>query len=312
MAVSTIDALYNGTSEKLTTSATGITVTGTVAATAYTGDGSALTGVGSPSIDDNGNATAMTIDSSENVLIGKTATGGNVAGMQIINGSFFSHVRDGGVVQVLNRKSSDGDILSFEKDNTAVGKIGVVSDDRMYFATADGLGLQFDKDNNRIIPCDATGGYNSNVELGDEGLAFTNLFLTGGIQFDSRSSKLDDYEEGTYTVTATPETTGTQTLSSTHRILNYTKIGRVVKVNGNVYISSNSSAAGSTLFNLPFASSSAIKDQSFSVLGVGSYPVGTSTSLMSAGSNMRAYKSDNGPLSAPQWYSIDFTYITDA
>ncbi len=30
MAVSTIDALYNGTSEKLTTSATGIDVTGTV------------------------------------------------------------------------------------------------------------------------------------------------------------------------------------------------------------------------------------------------------------------------------------------
>ena len=73
MAVSTIDALYNGTSEKLTTSATGITVTGTVAATAYTGDGSALTGTGSPSIDDNGNATAITIDSSENVGIGTTS-----------------------------------------------------------------------------------------------------------------------------------------------------------------------------------------------------------------------------------------------
>ena len=70
MAVSIIDALYNGTSEKLTTSATGITVTGTVAATAYTGDGSALTGTGSPSIVDNGNATAITIDSSENVGIG--------------------------------------------------------------------------------------------------------------------------------------------------------------------------------------------------------------------------------------------------
>jgi hypothetical protein len=73
MAVSTIDALYNGTSEKLTTSATGITVTGTVAATAYTGDGSALTGTGSPSIDDNGNATAITIDSSENVGIGTSS-----------------------------------------------------------------------------------------------------------------------------------------------------------------------------------------------------------------------------------------------
>jgi len=45
MAVSTIDALYHSGSEKLTTSATGITVTGTVAATAVTGDGSGLTGL---------------------------------------------------------------------------------------------------------------------------------------------------------------------------------------------------------------------------------------------------------------------------
>jgi hypothetical protein len=39
--------LYYDNASKLATSATGVTVTGTVAATAYTGDGSALTGVGS-------------------------------------------------------------------------------------------------------------------------------------------------------------------------------------------------------------------------------------------------------------------------
>jgi hypothetical protein len=37
--------LYNNGAAKLATSATGVTVTGTVAATAYTGDGSALTGI---------------------------------------------------------------------------------------------------------------------------------------------------------------------------------------------------------------------------------------------------------------------------
>ena len=47
-----------------------------------------------------------------------SSTGGNTAGMQILKGSFFSHVRDDGVVQVLNRKTSDGSILQFEKDNT--------------------------------------------------------------------------------------------------------------------------------------------------------------------------------------------------
>ena len=42
--------LYYSGSEKLATTATGVTVTGTVAATSYTGDGSALTGIGSPVI----------------------------------------------------------------------------------------------------------------------------------------------------------------------------------------------------------------------------------------------------------------------
>jgi hypothetical protein len=50
MLVATADGaveLFTTTTQpKLATSATGVTVTGTVAATAYTGDGSALTGVG--------------------------------------------------------------------------------------------------------------------------------------------------------------------------------------------------------------------------------------------------------------------------
>lgn len=62
----------------------------------------------------------------------------------------------------------------------AEGSIGVVSTDRLYIATADGLGLQFDKDNNRIVPVAADGAtYNNNVELGDSGLEFTNLWLSG-------------------------------------------------------------------------------------------------------------------------------------
>jgi len=88
MAVSTIDALYHSGSEKLTTSATGITVTGTVAATAYTGDGSALTGTGSPSIVDNGNATAMTITSAEKVGIGTSSPSATLTASQSGNNIF--------------------------------------------------------------------------------------------------------------------------------------------------------------------------------------------------------------------------------
>ncbi|MDA7911786.1 hypothetical protein OAV12_00670 [bacterium] len=196
-------------------------------------DESITLGAGSPSIDDNGNATALTIDSDENVLIGTTdinpydnTTGSGIALRS--SGAIYNAINNGTPLN-LNRMGSDGTIAQFRKDGAAVGNIGVVSDDRMYFATADGLGLQFDKDNNRIIPCDATGGYNSNVELGDEGLAFTNLFLTGGIQFDSRSSKLEDYEEGTFTPAVE---NGWGVLNPTYN----TRSGYYTKVGNKVYI----------------------------------------------------------------------------
>jgi len=55
-----------------------LTVQGTVAATSYTGDGSNLTGVGSPSIVDNGDATAMTITSDEKIGIGTSSPSGKL------------------------------------------------------------------------------------------------------------------------------------------------------------------------------------------------------------------------------------------
>jgi hypothetical protein len=205
----------------------------------------------------------MRIDSSGNFLVGKTSTGGNVAGHQFNSNGAGYITRDGASVLHVNRKTSDGEIISIRKNDVAVGSIGVVSDDRMYFATADGLGLQFDKDNNRIIPCDASGGYNSNVELGDEGLAFTNLFLTGGIQFDSRSNKLDDYEEGTWTPLA--KGTSTNPTVAPTLIGRYTKIGNQVNIYLKFDAKSFAGASGGVYFDgLPFSASGA------TVHGIGS------------------------------------------
>jgi len=132
-------------------------------------------------------AERMRIDSSGNLLVGKTATGGNTAGMQIINGSFFSHVRDGGVVQVLNRKSSDGDILSFEKDNTTVGGIQTGSGGYMHIKGGNntfGSGIAFN--NQTWNPTNASGTITDNhVKLGDTGSRFTDLYLSGTAYVDT-------------------------------------------------------------------------------------------------------------------------------
>jgi hypothetical protein len=162
----------------------------------------------------------MRIDSSGNLLVGKTATALGTAGLEIFNTGVQWLTASNTRPLLLNRTGSDGDIQEFRKDGASVGSIGVVSGDRIYIATADGLGLQFDKDNNRIVPCDAAGASNSNVELGDSGLEFTNLWLSGnatiggGVVFGdaggsgtSSSNTLDSYEEGTWTPTLSGYTT---------------------------------------------------------------------------------------------------------
>jgi hypothetical protein len=84
-------------------------------------------------------------------------------------------------------------------------------------------------------------------------------FVSGkGIDFSATagtgtSELLSDYEEGAFTATLTPATSGTITLSSTANELAYTKVGRQVFINGLLIVDSVSSpVGGSVKLNLPF------------------------------------------------------------
>jgi hypothetical protein len=65
------------------------------------------------------------------------------------------------------------------------------------------------------------------------------------------ANALDDYEEGTYTATIACAS-GSITLHSSFNELAYTKVGRVVHVQGFLKVSSVSSPTGATNLNLPF------------------------------------------------------------
>ena len=88
-----------------------------------------------------------------------------------------------------------------------------------------------------------------------------NVILNSGSGIDfsatsgtGTSELLDDYEEGTFTATATPQTSGSVTLNTSYDTLSYTKIGRIVTINGEIRITSVSSPVGNRLIiNLPFA-----------------------------------------------------------
>lgn len=65
---------------------------------------------------------------------------------------------------------------------------------------------------------------------------------------------LDDYEEGTFTVSFTPNT-GSMTMDTSRQTLQYTKIGRTVHIQGYARPSSVSSPTGVVTFTLPFTAS---------------------------------------------------------
>ena len=74
----------------------------------------------------------------------------------------------------------------------------------------------------------------------------------------SDANTLDDYEEGTYTMTWT--CTGSITLSPS--TANYTKIGRLVVVNAYVTVTSVSSPSGNLSISIPFTSASSNSSRS--------------------------------------------------
>ena len=83
--------------------------------------------------------------------------------------------------------------------------------------------------------------------------------LTGGqITFPASAAAsgdantIDDYEEGTYTITATCSTSGTVTLEAGQDLGSYTKIGRLVHAQANIIVASVSSPVGYLKILLPF------------------------------------------------------------
>lgn len=84
-----------------------------------------------------GASEAMRIDSSGNLLVGKTASNFGTAGVQLQSNGELYVTRSGGGPVSLNRLSSDGGILFFAKDGTTVGNISVTSSSTSYNTSSD-------------------------------------------------------------------------------------------------------------------------------------------------------------------------------
>ena len=119
----------------------------------------------------------MRIDSSGNLLVGKTANNLTDDGI-VLRGSGELFVTRVGDVAAFNRRSSDGDIVTFRKDSTTVGSIGVKSGNLMLGSAANPAYLKFGT--NVLQPSTSAGADSDNTfNLGSSNNRFKDAHLSG-------------------------------------------------------------------------------------------------------------------------------------
>jgi len=194
----------------------------------------------------NGTSEAMRIDSSGNLLVGKTSTSSNVAGHRLNPRGDIEATRSGGLVSYFNRQSSDGDISVFAKDGTTVGSI-YNGGGNLGVNSSGGLLLIDDI----ITPTSAA---DATHDIGRSSARYKDLYLSGGVYLGGTGSanKLEDYETGSWTPTWLG-TGSNPTVSYDTQEGRYVKIGSFVYVKVRLDIISSSGGSGTLLLDgLPF------------------------------------------------------------
>ena len=121
----------------------------------------------------------MRIDSSGNVLVGKSSNAIATAGAKLgTGGSNFT--RSGAEVVYFNRTTNDGAIATLAKDGTTVGSIGTYSGD--FWIGQGNTGLLFNDGGDVLRPANASGGNRDGIyDLGASDSRFKDLYLSGGV-----------------------------------------------------------------------------------------------------------------------------------
>jgi hypothetical protein len=148
-------------------------------------------------ITDASDATAVTIDSSENVMINGSVSNpafSNTANQISLRGSVgtIEASRDGGGCLELNRKTSDGTIVNFRKDGTIIGSINC-NGGSLDIGGGD-VGIGFYQVADGIVPINnGTGALRDDaIDLGNPSGRFDDIHATNSsIQTSDQNEKQD-------------------------------------------------------------------------------------------------------------------------
>jgi hypothetical protein len=202
-----------------------------------------------------GGIERMRIDSSGTLLAGKTAASSNTVGFETSANGTCAITRSGGQPLLLNRQTSDGDIILLRKDGTTVGSIGTNSNTTYIDGSSANTGLQFA--GSTIAPRDSGALSDAGVDLGNGSYRFKDLYLSGGVYLGGTgaANHLDDYEEGTWTPVIADAATGGNVAAVGASLGSYTKVGNLVTVGCNlsdINISGLTSSNAIYIRGLPF------------------------------------------------------------
>jgi hypothetical protein len=150
-----------------------------------------------------GSTERMRIDSSGNVLVGRTSVGTTGNGHSIRGGdsALFSRDATGETVQI-GRNADGGELIRFNSDGSMVGYIGTSDSGDMIIGNQQNVGLCFEQSGpDRIIPweMDTNASRDDQISLGGTDERFKDLHLSGAAKTDTIAN----------------ESTGTTTTSTT-------------------------------------------------------------------------------------------------
>ena len=232
---------------------------GTAAAPSITNTGDVDTGIFFPAADTigfaEGGTEAARIDSSGNLLVGKTAIDSSVAGFEVDSDGKIAATRDGSQVAIFNRLTSDGDIATFRKDGTTVGTIGN-NGGYLHIGSPQGTDAYIGMGSSQVYPATSAGAYrDAAIDLGGDNERFKDLYLSGGVYLGGTGSanKLDDYEEGSWSPTFIG-TGSNPTITYDSQVGRYVKVGQLVHLQGRIRSDAKSGGSGDLrIGGLPFS-----------------------------------------------------------
>ena len=249
-----------------------------------------------------------------NLLVGQTTNAETGTGIGLVPDG-TSHMYSGGTdALMLGRGGSDGDILSFNKSGTTVGSVGALGANAYINSQGGTLKIstvgteRYNFDLDQIYP-----SVDNDTNLGLSSKRFKDLYLSGGAYLGGTGSanKLDDYEEGTFQMSASGVSGGAFGYGK------YVKIGSLVHWQWYSGAMNVTGSGYATLTGLPFTTSSSSGYYSTFTTSHNTYS-GTATNGYTQVGGVNAYiVDDNSTGSAayvagnPKYVMASGTYYTD-